>query len=61
MIDACSHKVSHYESWPDGGSIEVCDFCGMSRYHWEWGESPWTMIEDIPKARKQLQEAIDRI
>lgn len=58
---SCEHEKTHYEDWPDGGNIEVCDICGMSRHHWEQGESPWVMIEDIPKARAQLQQSIDRI
>lgn len=62
MATGCQHKETHYESWPDGGEIEVCNDCGKSRYHMEWGPpSPWTMIEDIGKARVQLQEAIDKM
>ena len=56
------HKKIHFESWPDGGEIEVCNDCGMSRYHMEWGPSSlWIMIEDIGKAREQLQETINRM
>lgn len=44
-----------------GGAIEVCKNCGMSRHHWEWGNSNWIMIEDIEKARKKLQKGIDYI
>jgi len=57
----CLHGKSHFEDWPDGGQIEVCDLCGMSRYHWEWGESAWIVILDIPTARQVLQDAIDEI
>jgi len=56
----CSHENTHPEEWPDGG-IEVCDDCGMSRHVWEWGESGWIMVHDIPKCRKKLQEYIDCI
>lgn len=57
----CDHQEkTHFEDWPDG-ELEVCDVCGMSRQHWEQGETPWTMIENIPKARKDLQTAIDKI
>ena len=34
----CPHKKTHSEDWPDGGAIEVCDDCGMSRYIWGQGE-----------------------
>lgn len=61
QLPRCRHNKTHYEEWPDGGDIEVCESCGMSRHHWEWGESDWTMIEDIEKARKQLQQAFDRL
>lgn len=57
----CYHPKTHYEPWPDGSTIEVCDVCGMSRCHYEWDDSGWVMIKDIPKARKELQESIDRI
>lgn len=60
MTVPCKHKKTHYEEWPDGGDIEVCEDCGMSRHHSEWDQSDWTMIEDIGKARKQLQEGIDK-
>ena len=55
----CIHEKSHYEDWPDGGVIEVCDTCGMSRYHWEQGESDWQMVEDIESERKELQKYFD--
>lgn len=57
----CKHKNTHYEDWPDGGTIEVCENCGMSRHHWEWDNSGWTMIKDIEKARKEVQAGIDQI
>lgn len=57
----CKHEKTHYEPWPDGGAIEVCEDCGMSRHHWEQGESNWIMIEDIESARKKLQEGIDNM
>ena len=57
----CNHKQTHYEDWSDGGTIEVCDTCGMSRHHWEQGQSNWIMVDDISKSRKELQESIDSI
>ena len=57
----CMHEKTHYEPWPDGGDIEVCEECGMSRHHWEQGRSDWIMIEDIKAARKSVQESIDRM
>lgn len=55
----CEHKNTHYleEEWPDDTAIEVCDKCGMSRSHWEQGESSWIMVEDLAQARKELEEA----
>lgn len=57
----CAHMNSHYEDWPDGGQIEVCEDCRMSCYHWEWGDTHWLMIDDIEGARKALQKSIDKI
>ena len=57
----CDHIDAHYESWPDGGAIEVCEDCGMSRHHWEWGESDWIMVPNIPRVRENMQKSIDRI
>ena len=58
---SCHHKNAHYEDWPDGSAIEVCENCGMSRNHIEWGSaSDWIMV-DIPEAREQLKESINRI
>lgn len=58
IISNCTHFHTHNEDWPDGGGIIVCDDCGMSKYVWEQGEGSWQWIEDIPKARKELEEAI---
>ena len=41
----CQHKNTHYEPWPDGGDVEVCDDCGMSRHHWEQGKSEWKKVD----------------
>ena len=54
----CNHENSHFEDWPDGGSIEIC-ICGMSRHHTEFSESNWTMIKDIEAARKEVQSSLD--
>ena len=56
----CNHTNTHNEDWPDGG-IEVCDDCGMSRHHWEQGESSWIMVEDIPGAREELRKDLEDI
>ena len=61
MPPKCSHSKTHYEDWPDGGVIEVCEDCGMSRYHSEWDTSSWIMVEDIPEARKNLLETINKL
>jgi len=57
----CPHKNTHNEDWPDGGGIIVCDDCGMSKYVWEQGEGSWQWIEDIPQARKELEEGLEEI
>jgi len=55
----CKHTKTHYEGWPDDGEIEVCEACGMSRYHWENGETDWIMIENIQKSREDLQKFLN--
>lgn len=59
----CKHEETRYldEPWPDGGAIEVCVHCGMSRHHWEQGHSHWVMIKDIENARREVQKAFDNI
>jgi hypothetical protein len=57
----CLHQKKHYEDWPDGSAIEICDICGMSRNIWEQGESNWIMVEDIPAVRKEIQDSLDRL
>lgn len=41
----CKHQRTHLNVDPEaiheGPCIEVCLDCGMSRRHWEQGESPW--------------------
>ena len=61
QMSFCSHQKAHFENWPDGGNIEVCDSCKMSRYHWEQGQSGWIMIENIEEARKEVQEALEAL
>lgn len=56
LID-CQHKHTHFDpaGWPTGEDLEVCDDCGMSRTHWEQGESPWTMVDDIEDERRRFE------
>jgi len=54
----CPHLKTRSGPWPDGGAIDICIDCGMSRYIWEHGKSSWQWIEDIPKARKELEGAL---
>jgi len=62
---SCEHENTHYEGWPDGGTIEVCDVCGLSRYlcspygDFEQGDTSWTRVENIEEARREVQESID--
>ena len=61
LREICSHRHTRNEDWPDGGEVVVCDDCGMSKRVWEQGEGGWQWIEDIPKAREELREALDLI
>lgn len=59
---SCKHNGTTYtEDWPDGGAIEICDNCGMSRHLWEQGYSNWIMVADIAEVRRSVQHNIDRI
>ena len=53
-MDSCKHSRVNCEDWPDGGAIEICIDCGMSRYLWEQGESDWVMV-DTETARAELE------
>lgn len=57
----CKHKNTTEIDWPDNSSVELCKDCGMSRNHWEFGESDWIMIEDVGQAKKDVQKSIDRM
>lgn len=57
-MTTCNHQHTHYEDWPDGGNIEVCEMCGMSRHHWEQNHSDWFMIEDIDGTREALERVL---
>lgn len=58
LAQICRHPVAHWRINPDephvGASVEVCDWCGKSRSHWEGGESPWQMVDvsAMPRAGK---------
>jgi len=54
-MENCKHKNTHFESWPDGGDIEICHDCGMSR-HIDIIDLDWVMVDDIEEDRKQLEE-----
>lgn len=53
----CKHESTRFDpkAWPTGESLEICNDCGMSRTHWEQGESPWMMVEDIEAARAEIE------
>ncbi len=59
IANCCAHPDTYLleEPWPTGEDIEVCKLCGMSRAHWEQGESPWTLI-DIDDTRRELEKAL---
>jgi hypothetical protein len=54
----CEHKDTHYEDWPDGGNIEVCEICGMVRHHWQQEHSDWFGMDDIDDTRDALQRIL---
>jgi len=60
-MNLCKHSCTHFENWPDGGDIEVCDNCGYSRYLWEQGASDWVIIQDLDLLRQRLQKMLDSI
>lgn len=39
----CTHHATHF--LPNDEDIEVCNNCGMSRRHWEQGESDWLNVD----------------
>jgi hypothetical protein len=57
----CLHSKTRSGPWPDGGAIDICINCGMSRYIWEHGQTDWIMIEDIPKVRKEVEAKLEEI
>lgn len=63
IMTNCLHEKTYWlkEPWPTGEAVEVCSNCSMSRAHWEWGESDWTMIKDLEVTSKSLQRQIDNI
>lgn len=57
---SCLHQDTYElpEPWPTGESIEVCNCCGMSRAHWEQGESGWVQV-DLVAAREEIHEGLE--
>ena len=55
----CCHSDTYFlpELWPTGEDIEVCNCCGLSRSHWEQGESCWVDV-DLVKGRRDLELAM---
>jgi len=56
-IRPCEHKDTRFDpkGWPTGEDLEICNVCGMSRTHWEQGESSWEMVDDIDAARAEIE------
>ncbi len=56
----CSHSNTYFsrDGWPTGEAIEVCKDCGLSRSHWEQGESSWQDV-DIKVERKEIKKLMD--
>lgn len=45
---SCKHEDTRFidaPGEPGSRSIEVCNLCGMSRRHWEQGESDWLLVD----------------
>ena len=59
----CKHENRQYlkEVFVAGHAVEACVDCGMSRTHWEQGESAWVAIGDIPESMGELREAVERL
>ena len=57
----CPHENTEYIDWPDGGSVEICNCCMMSRHHWEQGQTGWIMVDDVDHVKEKLQKSIDRM
>lgn len=60
VISGCRHKNTEVVNWPDGGAVEHCLCCGMSRHMWEQGETEW-MYVDIDEAKANLEKLIEKI
>jgi hypothetical protein len=64
---ACDHRSAHWRIDPKekqlGASIEVCNDCGLSRKHWEQGESPWIGVDvsQYEVAVHREQRALDAL
>ena len=56
----CKHTKSHFVRWPDGGDVEVCKECGLSRHHSGWHTSDWLKV-DIEKAYKEMLKNMNKI
>jgi len=54
----CNHPKTHYIDWPDNSTVEICDICGMSRNHCEYGQSDWIVVENISAAKEELRKVL---
>lgn len=60
----CRHTHINTIQWPDGGDVDVCLDCWMSRYVWEQGETEWEdkgwkSLEDAYKAGEELRKIMN--
>lgn len=52
----CNHSQTLTLPWPDGGCVQFCEGCKMSRYLWEQGQSPWLDKGDLDNIRRLAEE-----
>jgi hypothetical protein len=55
----CLHTRIKNIDWPDGGAVELCLDCGLSRYIWEQGDSEW-MLVDVEQGKSDLEKLFKR-
>jgi len=55
----CNHENKRGLDWFDGGYVEICKDCGMSRHLWEQGESDWIMVDFASDLNKEIKARLE--